>query len=223
MNRTSINLLSIIFITVLAASILVPGFAMMQSFSEGFKDGMNARVNATRGDVIEMPGIPVEVVVKTVEPYSDVLQDTLTTDDGHRFPIQINKATATVPTSNYTIGVMLIVALCFTAFVAMFVLFAIQLIKFVVNINRGIIFDRLNVKRLKKIGIFLLIMALLQVAIGLAEDYAVSGMNVTFEGMSLTSYWTIPWSELLLGVMSLLIAQVWSRGVQMKEEQELTI
>ncbi len=207
----------------LIASVLVPGYALVGGFSEGFKDGVNAKANARPGEPVEMPGIPVEVIVNSIEPYTDVLQDTLTTDDGHRFPIRINKATVSVPTSNYTLGVMLIVALCITAFGVMLIMFAIQLVKFVVNINRGIIFDKINVKRLKKIGIFLLIMAMLQIAVGLAEDYAVSGMNVTFKGMSLTSYWTIPWSETLLGIMSLLIAQVWSRGVQMKEEQELTI
>lgn len=219
MNKTTINLLCIIFLIILSASIIIPGVGMCGSFIAGVKDG----ATSVNKDVTALPGVPVEVTVNLIDFYPEALKDSITADNDKIVPITITKGMVTVPASNYNLKVSSVVLICALAEVVIFILLAIQVVKFVVNINRGVIFNRLNIKKLNKIGIYLLILAILQAGIGLAEDFAVSGMGITFEGMDITSTWSIPWSELLLGTMALLMAQVWNRGVQLKEDQELTI
>ncbi len=55
------------------------------------------------------------------------------------------------------------------------------------------------------------------------EDYMFSQLGFTIPGYQLSTFWTIPWGSLLMGLLAMLMAQIWSRGLEMKEEQELTI
>ena len=50
-----------------------------------------------------------------------------------------------------------------------------------------------------------------------------SNMPVKLGAYEVTTYWTLPWSVLIIGLISLLMAEIWARGLQMREEQELTI
>lgn len=220
MNKTTINLLCIIFLAVLTASIIVPGIGMVSSFFAGFEDGAKSR-EADNTEVLK--STPVEVTVNITDNFPEALQDTIQADNGVLIPIQITKGMVNVPGKNYSAATLSIVILCALAGIAIFILLFIQVVKFVVRINRGEIFNKRNISILNKTGIYLLILGFLQSCIGIAEDFAVSGMGLSFSGLALTSNWNIPWSELLLGIMALLMAQVWARGVHLKEEQELTI
>lgn len=99
----------------------------------------------------------------------------------------------------------------------------IEFIKFIININKGYIFDNKNVKRLKRFSYYLISISVLKCVAGVIEDCLFSQLGLEMDGYSISSYWLLPWGTLLLGLLSLLMAQVWSRGIEMKEEQELTI
>lgn len=220
MNRISINLLCIIFITVLAASLLVPGLAFTTAFITGVNDGIG---KAPNGDVIAPPTVPVEVIMDSGMKYAALQNDTITTDDGQELVMRVRRASLQIPEHKYSLASMLTVAISYLCVAGIFIFLIIQLIKFATKINRGIIFDRRNAAHLNKIGIALLLIAVLEIIPGICEDYVVSSLNATIQGMGLTSYWTIPWSEFLLGIMALMMGRIWIKGIRLKEDQELTI
>ena len=55
------------------------------------------------------------------------------------------------------------------------------------------------------------------------EDYMLSNLSLNLDGYTISSYWELPWDTMLLGLLALLMAQVWSYGLQLKEDQALTI
>jgi hypothetical protein len=79
------------------------------------------------------------------------------------------------------------------------------------------------VKLLGKIGWSSLIISILQIAYGMTDQYSINAMHLEIDGYDLSSAWVMPWSTLLVGLVSLLMAKIWSTGLKMREEQELTI
>lgn len=102
------------------------------------------------------------------------------------------------------------------------ILAIIQFIKFIRNINRSEIFSWQNVKLLRKLGIYLLIMFIVNLATSIQSTWQVSQI------LSIPEYsynWLQPLSEssLLLGVLAFVFAEIFAIGLKMKEEQDLTI
>lgn len=223
MNRTSINLLCSIFLVVLAASILTPAFALFSAFSEGIKDGMENNEIKELGTDDNRGTWPVTILIDEPTREIPALQNDMMADSGDTIHTHIRTMDYRLPDDRISTPSKIAVCVCAVATIIFYLIMAFKTIRFVVAINRKQVFDRRNIMRLTWIGILLLGIALSQVVIGLTEDYAVGSLGLTFGGYGLTSYWTIPWTELLLGLMALLMAQVWRRGCQLKEEQELTI
>lgn len=95
-------------------------------------------------------------------------------------------------------------------------------IKLIVRINRSDIFNWRNVRRLRRLGLLLLLAfgcTLLQEWLKLQAVRQVLEMP----GYELTLSDTVKGSTLLLGLCALIVAEVFAIGLKMKEEQELTI
>nr|MDE7495456.1 DUF2975 domain-containing protein [Muribaculaceae bacterium] len=120
-------------------------------------------------------------------------------------------------------AVQWISGICYFLSLVFCIFLVIEIVKFVVNINRGEVFVAKNVKRLRHISICFIAISLLIVISGVAQEYLLGSMNLTLSGYQLSAYWIIPWSNLLLGLLALLIAQVWSRGIALEEEQQFTV
>ena len=90
------------------------------------------------------------------------------------------------------------------------------------NINRGDIFSWKNVKFLRKLGwalILLFICTLATIVIGNYEASQVLQLN----GCEFSYTFAFSDATLILGFISLLVAEVFAIGLKMKEEQDLTI
>lgn len=207
----------------MAASILTPAFALFASLSEGIKDGMENKENSELSSDANLGTWPVIILIDEPTREIPALQNDMVTDSGDSIHTHIRTMDYRMPDDRISTPSKIAVGVCAVAIFIFYLLMAFKTIRFVVAINRKQVFDRRNIMRLTWIGILLLGIALLQVVIGLIEDNAVSSLGLTLDGYGLTSYWTIPWTELLLGLMALLMAQVWRRGCQLKEDQELTI
>lgn len=98
----------------------------------------------------------------------------------------------------------------------------VQFIKLIKTINHYEIFCWRNVRRLRKIGFGLLVMFTMQVSMNLM-------INLKLSEILVLSNYSIDWisffsdSSLLLGVVSLVFAEIFAVGLNMKEEQDLTI
>lgn len=150
-------------------------------------------------------------------------KDSVSMKNGDQYPVVITRASILLPSQRVDSSISWIpLTLYFLCFI-LFILFVVQFIKFIININKGKIFDEKNVTRLKRFSYYLISIALLKCIGGITEDCLFENMGFDIDGYSLSSYWEIPWATLLLGLLSLLMAQVWGRGLEMKKENELTI
>ncbi len=219
MNRTYINLLCILIIVVLAASVIVPSIAMTAAFTYGFQEGLKDAGNPELEQTISNSS-PISVVMPNYELPTP--NDSIKFDNGHTLPAYHQTMIIYVPDNRYSVTAQIGVAGFGILCVIAAIIAAIQVVKFVIKINKRIIFDRSNIRHLSIMGICLLSIAIMQILSGLIKEGVVAVLG-TSGGMSLTANWTIPWSNMLLGLLALLMAQIWRRGLQLKEEQELTI
>lgn len=104
----------------------------------------------------------------------------------------------------------------------MYIWAIVLFIRLIVSINKSDIFNWRNVRRLRRLGVALIISfaCTLLVAwldcLSLNEVFSLRGYELTFSDVVNTT-------TLVLGLCSLLVGEVFAIGLKMKEEQELTI
>jgi hypothetical protein len=192
-----------------------PIYSLGMGFYTGFK-------GVTDNAVLENH-TPIEVafnpsVEKIINP-----GDTLTLNNGKMFPFTAYKGVVMIEDNDMPTAYIGLISLLTTVIIVAFIFLLVYFIRFVVSINKGRIFDSQNVKLLGKIGWSSLIISILQIAYGMTDQYSINAMHLEIDGYDLSSAWVMPWSTLLVGLVSLLMAKIWSTGLKMREEQELTI
>lgn len=213
MKKTSINTLCVIIILILASNVLTALWTGFHAFLSGYNAPLDTEEVLT----------PVRVAMNHYRTASIAPSDTVYLDGGHTYSAMVDRATIMLPDHSFWIGAQIVDSVCIVAIIVLLVLLIIQFVKFIVNINKGLIFEFVNIRHLRRFGVYLLVIAALQCLMGLTNDYAISRLGLTSCGVALTSAWTLPWSDMLFGCLALLMAQIWTRGLRMREEQELTI
>lgn len=218
MKRTSINILCILIVCILFCSMVMPAVYIGLGFTEGVKTGYGSYEETEMANTAPLNVCFGNSPSRFINP-----SDSVTFDNGETYPVCINSGMLSVPVDKVPVWSIVIASACSITSFVIFIFLVISFVKFIIDINKDRIFVRKNVKRLRRVAIFLITIALLQCASGITSDIAVAGMGLTENGYPISSYWTMPWSNLLLGLLALLVAQVWMRAIEMKEEQELTI
>lgn len=98
----------------------------------------------------------------------------------------------------------------------------IMFIKFIMNVNRKEVFTWKNVRLLRRIGWCMLAMAVLSTGLGVYEEYMISEV-FSVKGYSASFLEYLSSSDLLIGIVALIIAEAFAIGLKQKEELELTI
>ncbi len=204
----------------MAASMIIPAYYIGVSFGYGFKNGYD-NPDASYEEITSTSPYDLAFIYEP-EKYSN-LPDTLVTEDGRQFPMIITRATVIIPENNKTNALEWVTTICYCLVFALFICFIIEFVLFIININKGRIFVKKNVSRLRRIAWYLISLAILRCAGGFTDDYLLSCIPIKLESYTLSTYWTLPWSELIIGLIALLMAEIWARGLKMREEQELTI
>lgn len=213
MKKTSINILCILILAILAGSILVPGIALV--------DGFTAGLNSSETTEVSYTPVMVHYNVSSKDMFRP--DSAVYSTDGTRFPIVHRTGIILVPDNKIPGWYSATTIVCVSIEVILFIMLVVELIQFLININHNRIFDIRNVKRLRRFGIYLILIAFFQCINGLTDVMAVMSLSIISEHSPLTAIWTIPWSNLLIGLLALLLSQIWSMGLEMKKEQELTI
>lgn len=219
MKKTTINILCVLIICIITASAAIPFYSVTTTFIAGVKAG----TTSAEAGVEEIGVIPLDMAFNQRAEDFYLPGDTLRLDDGTKAPMIISKATVFLPSDRFNMkAIATSMAISFVG-VVLSVLSLIEFIRFIVNINRGEIFVMANVRRLRRLSFYMLAIALLQCVSGIIDDLMLSYGGMSHSGYSLTSYWTIPWTTMTLGLLALLMAEIWRRGISLQEEQELTI
>lgn len=149
--------------------------------------------------------------------------DTVASMTGEKYPILIHRATVLMPKTSDDKVVDIVSVTCSIISLILFVGVLVAFIMFVVNINKGRIFEKRNASLLRYLGGFLIAISIFSIADGIFSDIMFQRKNLSVVGYSPSIYWLLPWGNLLMGLLSLLMGQVWARGISLKKEQELTI
>ncbi|MGN0048092.1 MAG: DUF2975 domain-containing protein [Bacteroides sp.] len=97
-----------------------------------------------------------------------------------------------------------------------------QFVRLVVAINRGEIFGWRNVRRLRHIGIALILSFLCILAASYIDKWQVE-QCLQIRGYHLIVADAVQVTTLIIGLCALVVGEVFAIGLKMKEEQELTI
>lgn len=228
MKKYTVNLLCILIVGVLAASVLTPIYMFGKLFVAGFEAGYNS-VDQDVSQSADVAGYnPEDFTMIDVAFQPDINNimhpsDSIAFSDGHAYPVVLSRASMWVPANETGSSMKWATMILYAACLILFVIFIVQLVKFVININRGNIFVKENATRLYRLAWIMISISLLRIIAGSIDDFIFNNLNLQLNGYSLSTFWTIPWSSLLCGLLAMLIARVWSQGIELKEEQSLTI
>ena len=122
-----------------------------------------------------------------------------------------------ITTGGYIIQAVLMIISAVSIILAL-----VYFVKLIVSINKMIIFDWINVKRLRRIGFALLAFFLSSFIPQFINYFAAIG-NIKLENYVLMPTLDMNLSNLFLSLSCLMVAEIFAIGLKMKEEQDLTI
>ncbi|MBD5212942.1 MAG: DUF2975 domain-containing protein [Bacteroidales bacterium] len=220
MKKNSINALCILVIGFLLAYIVLPALL----FLVGRGSTLGNYSSETPTTVMNTTPVMVNFHPQTQELLSP--KNNLLFKTGEKLPVVLQQGIVMVPDakadSAFSSGAIIDILISVLTLAA-FVLLLIDFIKFIININKGKIFERLNIRYLSRFGLYLIIIGLLDCISGLIQETTFSQYGLSLIGYELSTGWSIPWADFLLGCFALLLARIWAVGMSMKEDQQLTI
>lgn len=215
--KTKLNLFCICIIVTLALSTSMVVSMFYQIIAAGVKTGYES---AMKGTPLEIPNYQIAFTFP-----SDMLAETGTITnikDSSAVAIKPLMSMVAMPAPKNGGIIHYLGEVCSLILVVVSIYALIQFFKLIRSINRGIIFDWLNVKILRKLG-----WALVVSFIGYFSSMAITNhelsKQISLNGCEFSMTVVFSDSTLILGFVSLLVAEIFAIGLKMKEEQELTI
>lgn len=207
---------------VILSSLVQPLYDFGYSFGQGLRAGIEATETNTTTILDNHSVLSVEFSSKTDKIISNPDKLTLlNTDEDLNFIIE--QGLIYVSDDCIPIWISLLETILYLTMMVVFIILIVKFVKFINNINKNKVFEKINVKLLKQMGLILLSMSIIQIVLVFSSKYIVSTLLLEIEGYSISSSIDFPWTVTLIGLVALLMAQVWAKGIQMREEQELTI
>lgn len=212
--KRRLNILCSLVFVVLLLSMAESIYAAIWGAIEGGKAGMETTSVSSLVNLHPINVFPNNISVERTDSIFNAAT-------GEHVPIFYSQAAVVVQTENslaVTIGKMLaswVILICAVAAI-------VQFVKFIRNINRSEIFGWNNVKRLRKLGLYLLLVSACNFIAGYLNTWQTSQV-LSIPGYSFNWLHPLSDSNLLLGVLAFIFAEVFAIGLRMKEEQELTI
>ena len=140
---------------------------------------------------------------------------------GELMPTSIKNATVKVAVGERSMLNLLSMILCLIILNVSYLIVAYSFLRIIFAVNKSVIFEWVNVKRLRIMGIGFILMFIGNAILGFVQKYSF------FKIMDIENYKIInsPFdgSILMFGVISFLVAEIFAVGLRLKEDQELTI
>ncbi|MCD7936538.1 MAG: DUF2975 domain-containing protein [Tannerellaceae bacterium] len=228
--KRRLNLLCTVLLIAFGAHFLMQTYyllpEMMQAFKEGYEAGIhmgekaveeNDKSHLLKGE--EFMPVPLAL---TPHSYTNPMPDSLyNAKTGKWMPAQIENITVEYKKEIDLVQHLLLLPVSLLS-AAGLLLALISFIRLLLAINKSVIFEWKNVKRLRLIGVGFIVTFICHFIIGYV-NYHFAWNHIMLADYKISS--TILWDNvnLILGFISLLLAEVFAIGLSLKEKQELTI
>lgn len=216
--KKQLNIICVLIFLVVGLSLAPSAYLMCNGFVEGFKYGMSQTEDAGENGKVEIltpVGLSLwpKSLASTSNKVMNLKSQELQSATYLKMMVWVKSKEAGIMKFG---GLLSLISL-------FFVLKAVvNFYKLINAINHEIIFDWTNVRRLNRIGRFLLISFLLMQTYMLIT-YLTASRLIELEGYRFNYWCDFESMTLILGLIALLVARIFAIGLQMKEEQELTI
>ena len=223
--KRRLNILCAIVLLVMGWSVGVSVYYMGLGMTKGIQMGMDAaREKLEDGNSTQLERVSNLRTVSVLPKFLDEWKGDLFTDSvrnektGRYVPMAYTNLMVSVPVETPAWPSTLMGLLVLVANVWALVLF----IRLVVSVNRSDIFNWRNVRRLRRLGVLLIVGF---VCVLLPEYLSLCSLREAFalESYDLILSDSVKITNLLLGLIALIVAEVFAIGLKMKEEQDLTI
>ncbi len=226
--KRRLNILCAIVLLVMGWSVGVSVYYMGLGMTKGIQMGMDAaREKLEDGNSTQLERVSNLRTVSVLPKFLDEWEGDLFTDSvrnektGCYVPMAYTNLMVSVPVETpawQKVASTLMGFLVLVANVWALVLF----IRLVVSVNRSDIFNWRNVRRLRRLGVLLIVGF---VCVLLPEYLSLCSLREVFalEFYDLILSDSVKVTNLLLGLIALIVAEVFAIGLKMKEEQDLTI
>ena len=161
-------------------------------------------------------------IVRLVPEKSALYPDTLyNAKEKTWIPVQLNEITTKI-TKKSSKGLLVFILVSLLIMLGAMICAFISFFKLIRNINASHIFEWANVKNLRWVGSSFLVIFVVNIIFGYFNYQSI------VEQISIPNY-TIDWSNILqvtnlvIGLVALLVAEIFSIGLKLQEEQDLTI
>lgn len=222
--KKSINIICVMIICVVIASVIIPTYQFGYYFGAGFNAGWESVEEGTTDNSVLQKNTPLTIsFAPNIDKYTNAPDTIIDISNGNVLPFTVTQGSLFIPDNNIHQWYTIINTICELAIILLAIIILIKFIKFIVNINKDKIFEDRNIKLLRHLGLLLLCLAMSQITSGICSEIIINNLPYDFTGYKYSAYWQLPWGNMMLGLTSLLMAQIWARGIQMKKEQELTI
>ena len=229
--KKRLNILCLLVLVVLGWSVIEAGYYLVAGASMGFRAGYAAAEADEQGNVQRLEQMQRMAHMNTVHVLPDFVHNPL--DNLMADSVYNEKSGAWVPASYLTLMVSvdtpssasaraLVQPLLALVVLGMGVWALVLFVRLVVAINRSDIFTWRNVRRLRLLGLALVLSYgcnLLSAWLTLCDVEAVFAL----QGYTLSLSDAVQRTTLVLGISSLIVGEVFAIGLRMREEQELTI
>lgn len=222
MKKNIIAILSFLIILLLAFSILTPAWYSGTIFMDGFNEGL-FMTSETRDKHKTIKGEEDKQLLD-IAFNPDVKMMLSTTDsiefnDGRKYPLVITRASVVVPHGECSPSLPWISMLLYFLSFLLFCIMSVKFIIFIIRINKGRIFELQNVKSLNSIGWFLITIGILKIGAGITDDIMLGKLGLELEGYALTTFRTVPYAAILLGLFAMLMSRIWNIGLETEERK----
>lgn len=212
--RISINLLCVLILAIIGISCALNIGTFSIGLVQGFADESNPAMNS---QIL----LPANLISDNV--IDPVPADTIVGADGTLIPLVIEQASVFVSAKSVSAPVIISTFIINVAVVVVFVFLLVYLLKFIVGVNKGLIFVQRNVRLLRKIGICMIIMGVSQYAAAVVCNTVLAAIICWPDHYAQSLMSALPWTDILVGLVALLMSEIWKCGLVLQNESELTV
>lgn len=223
--KRRLNILCVIVMLVLGYSVLETGYDIFLGAKAGAEAGIEIEKNKQgTANYAELMNIRVIGLVPDNLSMKNMqfLRDSVYNEKSGTFvPASYSSMAVSVDT-HASVGERVINLLLIYLHLGLSVWAVVLFIRLIISINKSVIFNWRNVRRLRRLGIAL-IASFCCVLTGAYLDLVSVRESFSLHGYDLSISEMVSITTLVLGLCSLIVGEVFAIGLKMKEEQELTI